>query len=45
MDPWGKAYLYQFPGQANAQGYDLMTYGADGAPGGDGENADIMSWK
>ena len=45
MDPWGRAYLYMFPGQANPTGYDLISYGADGLPGGDGENADILSWK
>lgn len=45
LDPWGKAYLYTFPGQQNTLGYDLLTYGADGKPGGDGEDADIVSWK
>jgi general secretion pathway protein G len=29
----------------NPQGYDLQTYGADGKPGGEGEDADITSWK
>ena len=45
MDPWGQAYVYVFPGQVNTQGYDLLTYGQDGKPGGEGENADILSWK
>lgn len=44
-DPWGRAYVYAFPGQQNPNGYDLLTYGQDGQPGGDGENADIVSWK
>jgi general secretion pathway protein G len=44
MDPWGNPYLYISPGDANPQGYDLISFGADGAPGGDGENADIRSW-
>jgi general secretion pathway protein G len=44
-DPWGRPYLYQFPGQQNQLGYDLLSYGADGKPGGDGEDADILSWK
>ena len=45
LDPWGHAYVYQFPGQQNLQGYDLISYGADGKPGGEGEDADIASWK
>ena len=45
LDPWGRAYVYLFPGQANAQGYDLLSYGADGKAGGEGEDADITSWK
>lgn len=43
-DPWGRPYVYVSPGQANPNGYDLMSYGADGQPGGEGENADIVSW-
>ena len=45
LDPWGRPYIYLFPGQQSRQGYDLVSYGADGKPGGDGENADIVSWK
>jgi general secretion pathway protein G len=45
VDPWGKPYLYTYPGTENPNGYDLLTYGADGKPGGDGEDADITSWK
>ncbi|MBL0173063.1 MAG: type II secretion system major pseudopilin GspG [Gemmatimonadaceae bacterium] len=44
-DPWGRDYVYAAPGRVNPQSYDLMSYGADGRPGGDGENADILSWK
>jgi type II secretory pathway pseudopilin PulG len=44
-DPWGRPYMYLFPGQVNTQGYDLLTYGQDGKPGGEGEDADILSWK
>ncbi|WP_373068854.1 type II secretion system major pseudopilin GspG [Gemmatimonas sp.] len=44
-DPWGRSYLYVAPGKLNPASYDLLTYGADGQPGGDGENADITSWK
>lgn len=45
LDPWGRAYVFLFPGQQNLNGYDLLTYGADGKPGGEGEDADITSWK
>jgi len=45
QDPWGHAYVYLAPGRANAQGYDLLSYGADGVVGGEGDNADITSWK
>jgi general secretion pathway protein G len=44
-DPWGRPYNYMAPGQVNLQGYDLLTLGADGKPGGEGEDADITSWK
>jgi general secretion pathway protein G len=45
MDPWGRPYVYLYPGQVNPTGYDLLSYGADGLPGGEGENADVVSWK
>jgi general secretion pathway protein G len=45
LDPWNHPYVYRSPGDANPNGYDLLSLGADGAPGGDGENADITSWK
>lgn len=32
-DPWGNPYLYRFPGERNAQGYDLYSAGPDGQPG------------
>lgn len=41
-DPWGRAYLYRRPGQHGE--YDLISLGADGQPGGDGEAADVTSW-
>ena len=40
-DPWGAPYVYVSPGSTGS--YDLLTYGADGAPGGEGEDADITS--
>jgi general secretion pathway protein G len=42
LDPWGNAYLYVTPGP-DGHPYEILTYGADGQPGGEGENADISS--
>ena len=42
-DPWGNNYVYIFPG-ANSD-YDIISYGADGNQGGDGENKDVLSWE
>ena len=42
-DPWGHAYLYKFPGDHGDEP-DLISLGADGQPGGEGNNADIVSW-
>lgn len=44
-DPWGRAWVYLAPGSANQDSYDLYTTGRDGAPGGEGEDADETSWK
>ena len=42
-DPWGNDYEYAFPGDHGE--YDLFSYGADASPGGEGENADVVSWE
>jgi general secretion pathway protein G len=42
-DPWGVEYIYKFPGSHGD--YDLVSYGADGAEGGSGDNKDIVSWE
>ena len=42
-DPWGADYIYLFPGQAHADAFDVKSYGADKAPGGEGENADLVN--
>ena len=42
MDPWGRMYVYRFPGDHGA--YDLYSLGADNGEGGDGEDQDITSW-
>ena len=39
-DPWGHDYVYVSPGTGGAP-YDLMSFGADGAPGGTGNDADL----
>ena len=42
-DPWERSYVYNSPGQNGD--YDLISYGADGSPGGSGEDQDIVNWK
>jgi general secretion pathway protein G len=44
VDPWGAPYVYVSPGEVNPRGYDLFSLGADGEPGGEGEDTDIVSW-
>ncbi len=41
-DPWKKPYLYVNPGP-DGHPYEILSYGADGQRGGEGENADISS--
>ena len=41
-DPWGRPYIYRIPGRHGT--YDLYTLGADGRPGGTGENQDVTNW-
>ncbi len=42
-DPWGKPYVYKSPGDHGP--YDIISYAADGVPGGEGDNRDITSWE
>jgi general secretion pathway protein G len=42
-DPWGHPYQYLNPGIKGE--IDVMSFGADGQPGGEGKNADIGSWQ
>jgi general secretion pathway protein G len=42
-DPWGHPYQYLNPGVKGE--IDVMSLGADGQPGGEGNNADIGSWQ
>ena len=43
LDPWGKAYAYKSPGEHGA--FDIVSYGADGLSGGEGDNRDITNWE
>jgi len=44
LDPWGHPYVYKYPGEHGDEP-DVISYGADGQPGGESINADIVSWK
>ncbi len=41
-DPWGRAYEYRAPG-SNGADFDIVSYGKDGQPGGEGDAADITN--
>jgi len=41
MDPWGNPYEYRYPGQGGSP--EITSLGADGRPGGSGEDADVTS--
>ena len=41
-DPWGNPYVFKNPGEHGE--YDLLSYGKDGKPGGEGEAADVTNW-
>ena len=41
-DPWGSPYQYLNPGVRGE--IDVFSFGADGAPGGEGNDADVGSW-
>ena len=42
VDPWGNEYSYEAPGP-DGQDFVIVSYGADGAPGGEGDAADVTS--
>ncbi len=42
-DPWGNDYIYLSPGTKITDGYDVISYGAGGKPGGDGYDADVSN--
>jgi general secretion pathway protein G len=41
LDPWGLPYIYKFPGSKS--NYEIISYGKDGLPGGENDNADISN--
>jgi len=41
-DPWQHEFQYRSPGEHGE--YDLLSFGKDGRPGGEGEDADLVSW-
>ena len=43
LDPWDNAYIYVSEGEYNPGSFDLISYGADGQEGGEGENEDIFN--
>ena len=42
-DPWGHAFGYKYPGEHGS--FDLIFYGRDGKPGGDGYDKDVGNWQ
>ena len=42
-DPWGNEFVYLSPGVHGD--FDIISYGADGVPGGEGEDKDVNSWE
>lgn len=42
VDPWGRAYLYRYPGEHGD--YDVWTLGSDGAAGGQDADSDVGNW-
>lgn len=41
-DPWDNDYIYKKPGEHGD--FDVISYGADGVPGGEDDNADVGNW-
>ena len=45
LDPWRNTHVFLSPGTVNPTGYDLISLGADGEYGGEGEDLDVVSWE
>jgi general secretion pathway protein G len=44
LDPWHNEFQYESPGSINQDSFDLWSFGKDGAPGGEGLDADLGNW-
>lgn len=44
VDPWGRPFIYRMPGDDGRE-FELLSLGADGQPGGEGDDADVTSWQ
>lgn len=44
LDPWGRPYVYRYPGEHGDEP-EIVSLGADGQPGGEDIDADIVSWR
>ena len=42
-DPWGNDLVIRRPGENGP--FEIISYGGDGRPGGDGDDADIFNWE
>ncbi len=42
VDPWGADFILVIPGDSNID-FDILSYGRDGSPGGEGEDRDIVN--
>ena len=42
VDPWGNELMIKVPGENGT--FDIVSYGGDGQPGGEGDGADISNW-
>lgn len=43
LDPWDNPYIYFAEGEVNPGSFDLVSLGADGADGGEGDNEDVVN--
>ena len=43
LDPWGNPYVYRYPSESGKDEPEIISYGADGKPGGDGVNTDLRN--
>ena len=43
LDPWGRPFEYRSPSQRTGRAFDIASMGADGKPGGSGEDSDILN--